>query len=142
MLVNINQKDKRLLPDIRDYGCLFLCFAQQSSIIFKGDNGCTTLNNIWKQAIEERIISRDCVIQEHTTLANKFFLLNVKYDEMHHDADEPIPDDVAFVFGRFVWKYGHFVIIDKNKNVTFDSLVDSYSVKNGELQSMRFYYAI
>ena len=34
MLKGIKQSDKELLPVIQDYGCLFLCFANASPMIF------------------------------------------------------------------------------------------------------------
>lgn len=59
MLININQKDKRLLRVIRDYGCLFLCFAYVSPLKFEGEVGCNQLNSIFLDAINSNIISGD-----------------------------------------------------------------------------------
>lgn len=35
MLKGIKQSDKELLPVIREYGCLFLCFANASPMILR-----------------------------------------------------------------------------------------------------------
>jgi hypothetical protein len=152
MLKGILQTDKGLLKVINDYGCLFLCFAQASPRVFEGESGRTELNNIWRIAEGKGIISGDingdgdyddigeAEVQNHDALAS-LFGLNVSYDGKHHGADEFIPDNVAFVFGRFVYKYGHFVVINKSKIVTFDSLGNSNTVRNGKLESMRWYYA-
>lgn len=154
MLKGIRQTDTRLLEVINKYGCLFLCFAEQSPIIFEGSKGCAKLNSIWSLASSQGYISDDinkdgdfddvgeAEIIDHSGLARDFFDLEVRYDGKHHDASEPIPDNVAFVFGRFVYKGGHFVIINKYKEVTFDSFGLSNTVTNGKLESTRWYYAI
>jgi hypothetical protein len=153
MLKGIKQSDKELLPVIQEYGCLFLCFAQASPLIFEGSEGRKALNKIWTEAEKKGYISGDlnhdgdyddsgeAEIQNHTALANEFFALSVKYDNTHHKADEKIPSKVLIVFGKYVWKGGHFVVLNKSKKVTFDSFGMSNTVKNGKLESMRWYYA-
>ena len=152
MLKGIKQSDKLLLPVIQEYGCLFLCFANASPLIFEGDAGCKALNKIWKEAEKKGYISGDlnndrdydddgeAEIQNHNALANEFFALSVKYDNIHHKADEKIPSDVAFVFGRYVYKFGHFVQLDKSKKVIFDSFGKSNTVTNGKLVDTRWYF--
>lgn len=154
MLRGISQTDRELLPVIQAYGCLFLCFANASPLIFEGSNGRKALNKIWIEAEKKKYISSDlnhdgdydddgeAEIQNHTALANEFFALSVRYDGKHHSADEAIPSNVAFVFGRYVFKSGHFVQLDKSKKVIFDSLGKSNTVKNGKLETMRYYYAV
>lgn len=153
MLTGIRQYNLGLLKVIQKYGCLFLCFAEQSPIVFEKEEGIHRLNAIWEEAVDRGIISGDtdgdgnfdgigeAEVQDHMALA-RLFSLDVRYDGQHHDADERIPPDVAFVFGQFFWKGGHFVIINRRKEVTFDSLGYSNTVKNGTLKSMRYYYAV
>ena len=153
MLKGIKQSDKEFLPVIQKYGCLFLCFANASPLIFEGSNGRKALNKIWQEAEKKGYISEDrnhdgdydddgeAEIQNHTSLANEFFALSVRYDNIHHKADEKIPSSVAVVFGHYVFKFGHFVQLNKSKEVIFDSFGVSNTVKNGKLDSMRFYYA-
>ena len=152
MLKGIKQSDKELLTVIQDYGCLFLCFANASPMIFEGSSGRKALNKIWKEAEKKGYISGDlshdgdydddgeAEIQNHTALANDFFALPVKYDNIHHKADEKIPSNVAVVFGRYVFKFGHFVQLDKTKKVIFDSFGKSNTVANGKLDTMRWYF--
>lgn len=153
MLKGINQSDSRLLNVIQKYGCYFLCLAQASSIVFEGDKGCQMLNGIWSKATELKVISGDknhdgdfddngeAEIQNATQLARDFFNLKVKYDGIHHKADEDIPSTVKVVIGQYWWKSGHFVLLDKSKKVTFDSYGKSNTAKNGYLKSMRWFYA-
>lgn len=153
MLVGIKQSDRQLLPEIQEWGCLFLCFAEASPLIFNGSNGRTALNKIWKEAVKKGYISGDLnhdgdcdddgesEVLDHTALANEFFALDVRYDGKHHTSDEKIPSKVAIVFGKYVWKGSHFVVLNKSKKVTFDSFGTSNTVKNGKLDTMRWYYA-
>ena len=152
MLKGIKQSDKELLPVIQDYGCLFLCFAEVSPLIFEGSNGRKALNKIWIEAEKKKYISNDlnhdgdyddsgeAEILNHNALANEFFALSVRYDNKHHKAEEKIPSSVRIVFGKYMWKYGHFVVLNKNKKVIFDSFGISNTVKNGKLESMRWYF--
>lgn len=153
MLIDIKQSDKGLLPVINDYGCLFLCFAYASPMIFKGAEGRKALNKIWNEATKKGYISGDlnkdgdldddgeAEILNHNALANEFFALDVKYDGQHHKADEKIPSKVSVIFGRYVWKGGHFVVLTKSKSILCDPMGKSNTVKNGRLDSMRFYFS-
>lgn len=140
MLKRIKQTDENLIKDIQEDGCLFLDFAEVSPLIFESVTGCWALNYLWEKAKEKKIIDKDNVVQDHTALAHLFHI-KAHYDGTHHDAKEIIPSDVLFVFGLFKYKYTHFVVINKSKEVIFDSLGVSNTVKNGKLVSMRYYYA-
>ena len=153
MLKGIKQTDKELLKPIQDYGCLFLCFANASPLIFEGNNGRQALNNIWKQAEKKGYITGDlngdgdydeadeAMLMKHTELAKELFVLPVHYDGKHHKADEEIPENVSVIFGKYTYKYSHFVQLNRQKKVIFDSLGNSNTVLNGKLESMRWYYA-
>jgi hypothetical protein len=154
MLKNINQAHPLLITPIQHYGCYFLCLAEASPIVFKGDEGALRLNGIWAKATELGYISGDinhdgdvdddgeAEIQNPTELANRFFGLNVKYDGKHHLAEEVIPPTVKIIIGQFWWKGGHFVLINRLKKVTFDSYGKSNTVRNGYLKTMRWFYAV
>ena len=59
MLHGIKQTDRDLLRPIQKYGCLFLCFAQASPMIFAGEEGRKALNALWKEAEERCYVSGD-----------------------------------------------------------------------------------
>lgn len=154
MLKGINQANPKLISPIQSYGCYFLTLAEASPIVFQGDEGVQRLNGIWVKATELGIISGDinhdgdvdddgeAEIQNVTRLAQEFFNLKVKYDGIHHGADEPVPANVKIVIGQYWYKGGHFVLLNKSKKVTFDSYGKSQTVKNGYLKSMRWLYTI
>lgn len=151
MLSGIKQSDKELIPVIQKYGCLFLCFAESSHIEFSGLQGRLALNYLWNSAVEKGIISGDlnkdgdfddageAEVLDHNALA-KLFDLKIRYDGKHHNPEEDIPKEVKIVFGQFYFKGSHFVIVNKNRKVIFDSLGKSNTVKNGYLKSVRWYY--
>jgi hypothetical protein len=153
MLKGILQSNRELLPVIQDYGCLFLCFAQSSPLIFEGSEGVKALNKIWTEATKKGYISGDinldgdfddsgeAEIKNHEALANEFFALDIRYDGTHHKSEEKIPSSVLLVFGKYTYKDSHFVVLNKRKKVTFDSFGKSNTVLFGKLDTMRWYYA-
>ena len=140
MLKGIKQTDKGLLEPIQKYGCLFLCFAHSSPFKFEGEVGRFALNFLWNKAIENSIISKKFIVENHNKLA-ELFELKAKYDDMHHKAEEKIPSKVKYVFGEYTYTDSHFVVLNKSKKVIFDPYGKSNTVKNGNLNTMRFYYA-
>ena len=153
MLKNLNQASPYLLSVIQSYGCYFLCLAHASPVVFNGEEGAQRLNGIWQKAIEEGLISGDinhdgdldddgeAEIQNATQLARKYFKLNVHYDGIHHKGDEVIPTGVKIIIGQYWFRSGHFVLINRLKKVTFDSYGKSNTVRNGQLKSMRWFFA-
>lgn len=145
MLVGINQNTKELLPVIQKYGCLFLCFAYSTKAVFEGKDGVERLNRMFRELQETGCINNsetDPYIKEHQGVSDTFALY-ATYDNMHHKAEENIPERVAHVFGRYV--YGglqHFVVLNKDKSIKFDPLVHSKVASNGKLKDMRWYYAV
>lgn len=152
MLHGIKQTDRDLAKHIQKYGCLFLCFAQASPMIFAGEEGRKALNTLWNEAEERGYISGDlnkdgdyddvgeAMVMNHNGLC-KLFALSCHYDDKHHDPSETIPDKVKHIFGCYVWKGTHFVSLNKHLVVTNDPLGDSNTVKYGVLKSTRWYYA-
>lgn len=145
MLAGINQDTGELLPEIRKYGCLFLCFAYSSQAVFTGKEGAEKLNGMFRELQKTGCINgseTDPYVKDHQGVADAFDL-HASYDDMHHKAEEDIPDGVAHVFGRYV--YGntqHFVVLNRDKSVKYDPLIYSKAVTKGKLKDMRWYYAV
>lgn len=140
MLCGINQKTEGLIPEIRKDGCLFLCFAYRSPLIFAGKEGICALNFLWKKAVKEGTINAENEVVNHDNMLF-LFCIEARYDGKHHQAGEKIPSSVKIVFGQYFWKVGHFVVLNKAKEVEYDPSVISNTVKNGNLKTMRYYYA-
>lgn len=145
MLVGINQDTQELLPEIRKYGCLFLCFAYSTLTVFTGKEGVERLNRIFKELQKKGCINdseTDPYVKDHQGVADAFAIY-ANYDNMHHKAEEDIPDRVAHVFGRYVYgNIQHFVVLNKDKSVKYDPLIYSKAVTKGKLKDMRWYYAV
>lgn len=151
MLKGIKQTDPRLLRVIQKYGCLFLCFAQASPIVFEGESGIRALNNLWIKAEDEGAVNGDlnrdgdyddlmeAEVKDHNMLA-RLFNLPVRYDGKHHSTAEKIPDNVKIIFGCFFLKGTHFVVLNKQLDVAFDPYGESNTVRNGYLKNVRWYY--
>ena len=145
MLIGINQNTKELLSEIRDYGCLFLCFAYSTKAVFEGKDGVERLNRMFRALQETGCINNsdtDPYVKDHQGVADAFALY-ATYDNMHHKAEENIPDGVSCVFGRYVYgNIQHFVVLNKDKSVKYDPLIYSKAVTKGKLKDMRWYYAV
>lgn len=153
MIEGFKQTDKRLLPEIRKWGCVFLTLAECSPLCFIGAKGIEELNLRWKTLVKQGFITGDLnedgdadddgesEIQSWQGVIDSF-LIKAKYDGKHHNAEEKIPFEVKFVLGFYKWKGGHFVELNKNKEVIYDSMGQSNTVKNGKLYTMRWLYAI
>lgn len=152
MLQGIKQSDKRLLKVIQRHGCLFLCFAYASPMIFAGEDGIKALNSLWTKAEEEGAVSGDlnkdgdyddpgeAEVKDHDKLA-RIFAMSVRFDGKHREPEDELPDNVEHIFGCFFWKGTHFVVLNRRLEVVFDPLGYSNTVKNGFLKSTRWYYA-
>ena len=150
MLYNIRQTNRRLLPEIKKWGCLFLCFAYSSPMIFAGEEGEDALNNIWREAVSRGFISGDLngdgdadddgesEVRDHDGLCS-LFALGCRYDGLHHKAAEVPTLKVRHVFGCYRWRGTHFVVLDRERRVVYDPMGVSETVRNGKLESMRWY---
>lgn len=153
MLYNIRQTNKRLKAVIQKYGCLFMCFAYSSPMIFAGEEGEDALNNLWDEAVKKGYISGDlnkdgdyddageAEVKDHNGLCS-LFALKCEYDDKHHRATEVPTLKVRHVFGCYKWKSSHFVVLDRERRVVFDPMGVSETVRNGKLDSMRWYFPL
>lgn len=145
------QTHKGFIYPIQKYGCLFLCYAHIQRL---KEYNVKELNDLWEQAVKKGYITGDrnndgdvddddeSIMIDHNGVLQDIFQLPLEYDGIHHKANEEIGTNVVSCIGRFVWKYGHFVVINRRKEVTFDSLGYSNSVRFGKLQDMRFLYRV
>lgn len=155
MLIEITQTNKELLPDIRKWGCLFLCFAYASPEEFRGRTGVMRLNQLWHVAQWFGYISGDlngdgdcdddgeAEVRDYNGLAG-LFSLDAKYDNKHHSPDEVPGKDVRYIFGCWKDKGTHFTNLSygrkKGYTITNDPMGSSATVRNGVLISTRWLY--
>jgi len=146
--MKIKQTDKGLKKDMNKYSCYFMSIAYAVGKEFTAEE----LNYIWDKCISLGYISGDqnfdndlddkgeAEIQDPNGVAK---LLGAKliYINQHVLPTQAIPDS-CYAIGRFFnprTGFGHFVVIDKNKNVVYDPLGNSITVRDGYLESMRLF---
>lgn len=127
------QTDEKHSSTIQKYGCLFKSIGYFS----KKDISVEEQNNIWDRLVRNGAISLDSVILNHDAVADALGS-DIEYLDAHFPPDTPIPTNCVAI-GCFKWKYTHFVVLDRKKNVVYDPIPNSNTVKNGHLISLRLY---
>lgn len=152
MIDGFKQTDRRLKREIQKWGCLFLCIAEASPYVYKGEEGIALLNWAWDECVKKGGISGDLDgdgnadgsgESEITNYAVVLDILKwqVRYDGYHHSTGEAIPDRVCGIIGCWKWKGTHFVIMSRDlKRVVFDPMGESNTVKYGRLDTVRWFY--
>jgi hypothetical protein len=146
----ICQKDPALKPEIQKYGCYFLSILYHSPETLNARDA----NVVWDMCVRRGIITGDLNGDGDVDDANESLLtapqklldmaqIPAKFDGRHHAADEAVPENAAFAIGGFSRAGSgvtHFVVIDRAKNVLYDPLGASLSVRDGRLATMRLFF--
>ena len=111
------QKIQDIYKALGDYGCLVFCYLHEANI--KVD-----ITKHFRSLVDEDIIDNDCYVLDGNRLL-KFF-----------GSDKRIARGINYEGNTIVpYKYlnnEHFVIVDENKNIVFNSLENSQCVRLGE----------
>lgn len=111
------QKIQDIYKSLGDYGCLIFCYLHEANI--KVD-----ITKHFRSLVDEDIIDNDCYVLDGNRLL-KFF-----------GSDKRIARGINYEGNTIVpYKYlnnEHFVIVDENKNIVFNSLENSTCVRLGE----------
>ena len=111
------QKIQDIYKTLGDYGCLLLCYLHEASID-------VDITKYFNKLVELDIIDNDCYILDANRLL-KFFGSNKRVVRGTNENGNTIVP----------YKYlgnEHFVIVDENKNIVFNSLKNSTCVRLGE----------
>jgi hypothetical protein len=139
------QTDKRHSQVIQNYGCLFKSIAYFS----KKDVSVEEQNIIWDILVRNGYITGDLngdgdvddalesIILDHDAVADALGS-DIEYLDAHFPPDTPIPTNCVAI-GCFKWKSTHFAVLDRKKNVVYDPIPNSNTVKHGVLISLRLY---
>lgn len=139
------QTDFRFLPIIQKYGCLYLCLYQASNKILSHKQ----LNDNWIELTKRGVISGDlngdgdfddageAEIFNHNAVCESFGL-NVHYRNEHSLITANL-DNAQIIIGKYTYKYSHFVLLDNQLKIIYNSLKHSISVEKGKLMSLRIY---
>ena len=111
------KKIQDIYKTLGDYGCLLLCYLNEANID-------VDITKYFNELVELDIIDNDCYVLDGNRLL-KFF-----------GSDKRVVRGINEVGNTIVpYKYlgnEHFVIVDENKNIVFNSLENSTCVRLGE----------
>ena len=144
----IFQTDKGFDPVIQKYGCLFMCLAWASGKEYTPDE----LNRIWYHCIDKGYISGDlnrdgdmddngeAEILSHDGVAKELGSC-LAYTNAHNSPTVNIPAGY-YAIGAYYnprTRFTHFVVINRDKEVVYDPIPHSVTVREGYLKSIRIY---
>ena len=111
------KKIQDIYKSLGEYGCLLLCYLQEASID-------VDIAKYFNKLVELDIIDNDCYVLDGNRLL-KFFGSDKRVARgINENGNTIVPYKY---FGN-----EHFVIVDENKNIVFNSLKNSQCVRLGE----------
>ena len=146
--MKLKQTDKRLDKYINKYGCYYMSIANAVGKEFEPEE----LNAIWAKCIKLKYISGDENNDGDMDDFNELLILNpdgvakllgAKLIYLtKHFTPETIITEPMYAIGCFynpANKFRHFVVINKDKKLVYDPILNSVTVKKGYLESIRLF---
>lgn len=138
----MNQKDLKKVSEaakqIYDYGCYFMSLLYVSEVPYSELTSLDELLKYYDTFIAKGWMDEDCYVKDPCAILN--FLTGKKYSVKK---DVVLDTSADIVIGRWynpATNLHHFVVMDKHNTVVWDSLKDSYTVRNGIIESYRLLY--
>lgn len=130
--------------EIGNYGCylisIYKAILNTSTDSYNGD-ACILerIANDYDYLREHNIIGNDCEILQPAAICERYGI-NVTVEKTKN-----WPNNALFVIGKWHNKrtgYSHFVLMKGPRDVEYDPLGDSVTVKEGDIESYRAFIAI
>lgn len=123
------QKIQDIHKALGDYGCLIFCYLYEADI--KID-----ITKHFEKLVELDIIDNDCYVNDGNRLlkyfgSDKRIARGINYE-----------GNTIVKFRTSTSKEGHFVVINKNREIVFNSLENSNCVKNGFIDETSARYLV
>ena len=112
------KKIQDIYKSLGDYGCLLLCYLNEANID-------VDIAKYFNELVELDIIDNDCYVLDGNRLL-KFFGSGLRVKRGFNPNGNTIVK-----FRTAASNEGHFVVINKNREIVFNSLEKSNCVKNG-----------
>ena len=112
------KKTQDIYKSLGEYGCLLLCYLNESNID-------VDITRYFNNLVELGIINEDCFILDANRLL-KYFGSELRVKRGFNPNGNTIVK-----FRTAASNEGHFVVINKNREIVFNSLENSNCVKNG-----------
>lgn len=128
------------LKNIYDYGCYFMSLLYVSKVPYSELTSLDELLKYYDTFIEKGWMTNDCYIKNPCAILE--YLTSKKYSVKK---DAVLDTSASIIIGRWhnpATNFHHFVVMDKDNTVVWDSLDDSNTVKNGILESYRLFKEI
>lgn len=124
--------------EIGNYGCYLISIYK--AILKTSSDACilARIANDYDSLKEHSIIGNDCEILQPAKIC-RLYGINVTVEKTNK-----WPDNALFVIGKWHNKrtgYSHFVLMKGPKEVEYDPLGDSVTVKEGDIESYRAFIA-
>ena len=138
----MNQKELRKVSEaskqIYDYGCYFMSLLYVSRVPYSEPATLDELLKYYDTFIVKGWMGPDCYVKDPCAILE--YLIGKKYSVKKSTVLDP---NANIVIGRWynpATNLHHFVVMDRDNAVVWDSLVDSLTVKNGTIESYRLFY--
>lgn len=138
----MNQKDLKKVSEavkqIYDYGCYFMSLLFVGNVYYSGISTIDELLMYYDTFIARGWMDPDCYVKDPCAILN--YLTGKKYMVVKDTSLDP---NANIVIGRWhnpATNHYHFVVMDRNNNVVWDSLGYSITVADGVIESYRLFY--
>ena len=112
------KKIQDIYKTLGDYGCLLLCYLNEANID-------VDITKYFNELVELDIIDNDCYVLDGNRLL-KFFGSELRVKRGFNPNGNTIVK-----FRTVASNEGHFVVVNENREIVFNSLENSNCVKNG-----------
>nr|WP_234926610.1 DUF261 family protein [Borreliella garinii] len=134
---------------ISKFGCYFLCILFIALVVKEIKNGvekcfdCFEIDLLFKGLVNKSCLRGDnaYVNSPNSIFVNLGIDEDIYFDEKHYPSSY-VPEKSDILIGKFKdtnSSYYHFVLLDNDRSVIWDSLGNSKTVSNGSLDSLRVF---
>lgn len=138
----MNQKDLKKVSEavkqIYDYGCYFLSLLYVRNTPYSEPANLDEILMYYDTFVEIGWMDPNCYVKDPCAILE--YLTGKKYSVKK---DAVLDTSANIIIGRWYnldTNLHHFVVMDRANNVVWDSLKDSYTVRNGYIESYRNFY--
>lgn len=138
----MNQKDLKKISEavkqIYEYGCYFMSLLYAGNVYYSKLVSVDELLMYYNTFIAQGWMDPDCYVKDPCAILK--YLTGKKYMVVK---DAVLDPNANIVIGRWhnpATNHYHFVVMDRNNNVVWDSLGYSITVADGVVESYRLFY--
>lgn len=123
--------EQKICRILGESGCYFFCLLHS---VGKENDAL----NIYKKVVDIGWMDEDCYIKDPCAILK--YLTGKKYTAVKDTALDPSANIIIGLWHNPTTNFHHFVIMDSNNNVVWDSLGHSTTVADGSIESYRLFY--